>query len=77
LLVLKGAESRLKEFKFIKAEAADFEAYRGCCRVQDLNDFLKIFGFRLAVQSRFEKKQGVGAYYELVYESERAGAKIP
>ncbi len=31
LLVLRGAAPFLNRFKYIKAEAADFELYKGCC----------------------------------------------
>lgn len=68
LLVLKGAGGLVRQFKYIKTEAADFESYVGCCQVQDLSDYLAKFGFREMHRKKFaERKQG-GCYYDILYE---------
>jgi hypothetical protein len=36
LLILKGAEKILRNFSYIKVEAADFNAYEGCCQIDEL-----------------------------------------
>lgn len=36
-LVMKGSGKRLGQFRFVKAEAADFESYKGCARLADLD----------------------------------------
>jgi FkbM family methyltransferase len=69
LLVLKGAAPALKHLKFIKAEAADFELYKGCCLLSDLDAFLDTHGFRRVVTSRFRREKGVGSCYDVVYAS--------
>ena len=46
LLVLKGAESLLSKFKYIKTEATDFKVYKDCCLVEDLKNFLGKYGFK-------------------------------
>ncbi len=70
LLVLKGASDLLGRFKFIKTEAADFEVYKGCCTVKDLDSFLDERGFQLVCKKPFARKSGVGACYDLVYSQE-------
>lgn len=45
LLVLKGAGDLLDSFKFIRAEACDFELYKGGCQLKDIHEFLTARGF--------------------------------
>jgi FkbM family methyltransferase len=68
LLVLKGAEESLSWFRYIKTEAADFEAYSGCSTLVDLDDFLHRRGFRRAAKAKFAGKPGVGNYFDVLYE---------
>lgn len=70
LLVLKGSESILRHFEFIKTEVADFESYAGCCRLEDIDKFLAKHGF-----SRFDchtlvRRSGGGKYYDVTYRRE-------
>jgi FkbM family methyltransferase len=67
LLVLKGAASLLPHIKYVRAEAADFEAYAGCCKLDELDDFFKEHGFRRIARGRFAEKKGVGSYYDVLY----------
>ena len=67
LLVLKGAEAILNEFKFIKTEVADFASYAGCCQLRDIDQFLKQRGFRKFSQRKFAERSGGGSYYDVVY----------
>ena len=66
LLVLKGAERILKNIKFVKTEAADFESYEGCCQLKDIDDFLLKRGFTLISKNNFMTCE-VGNYYDVVY----------
>jgi hypothetical protein len=68
LLVLRGAASLLPCFRFVKAEAADFEAYEGCCRIADLTAFLGGHGFRERSRRRFATRRQGGHYYDVIYE---------
>ena len=52
LLILKGAEKILRSFSYIKVEAADFNAYEGCCQIDELIEYLQKFNF-------FEKKRNL------------------
>ncbi len=67
LLVLKGAESLLSGFKFIKTEAADFEVYEGCCQIKDIADFLGKHGFREVSRKKFASRVDGGGCYDIVY----------
>lgn len=67
LLVVKGAGQVLDSIRFIKAEAADFESYRGGCTAATLSKALEERGFRIHMKERFASKEGVGSYYNIIY----------
>lgn len=46
LLILKGAVSLLPRFRYIVAEAAEFEVYKGGARLEEIKAFLRPFGFK-------------------------------
>lgn len=68
LLVLKGAEAILGNFRYIRTEAADFEAYVGCCQVEDLVDYLQEHGFRELHRRSFAERAAGGRYYDMIFE---------
>ncbi len=72
LLVLRGAEPLLGGLRFIKAEAPDFESYKGCCLLADLDAFLSARGFRELSKTNFAASDTGKKYYDVVYE--RSGA---
>jgi FkbM family methyltransferase len=76
LLVLKGAEAILDKFKFIRAEACDFEMYKGGCRLADLDAYLIPRGFERVMAWQFKRARGPQAesVYEALYQR-RAGTK--
>lgn len=67
LMVLKGAGELLAQFDFIKTEAADFEAYIGCCQVKDIDTYLGAQGFQQIRCTQFADHPKGGGYYDLVY----------
>jgi FkbM family methyltransferase len=67
LLVLKGATDILSHFRFIKTEAADFEVYKGCCTLKDLDKFLIGNGFKRTHKKPFAHKTGIGSCYDVLY----------
>jgi len=67
LLVLKVATSILKHFTFIKSEVADFESYSGCCKMNDLDKFMRIHGFRPYSRHAFAHRKEGGTYYDVTY----------
>lgn len=68
LLVLQGAEAVLPDFTLIKSEAADFEAYAGCCRRDHIEQFLGVRGFTEIQATKFASHPNGGHYYDLVFE---------
>jgi FkbM family methyltransferase len=68
LLVLKGAVAALSKLKYVLAEAADFESYKGCCTANELSEFLVSFGFHEVTRETFFFKIGTGSYFNILYE---------
>jgi FkbM family methyltransferase len=68
LLVLKGAIPVLSQFRFVKSEVANFESYAGCCRLDDLTDFMRQQGFELTRKVPFAStRDSGGTYYDVLY----------
>jgi FkbM family methyltransferase len=67
LLVLKGAGERLREFAYVKAEAADFESYAGCCTLADLSSYLERFGFVESDRKKFASHPNGGRYWDVTW----------
>src|SRR5437763_4027468 len=67
MLVLKGAESLLSRFTYIKSEVPDFESYKNCCRIEDLARFLGDRGFREINRNKIAVRKTGGTYYDIVY----------
>lgn len=58
LIVLSGAEDILANFKHIVAEAADFDVYKGCGRLEQIDNLLGNHGFTRAQLCRFPNEHG-------------------
>lgn len=67
LLILKGAAALLKDIRFIKTEVPDFESYKDCCQIKDLEAFLVPLGFSEYSRHRFAKKRATGNYFDIIY----------
>lgn len=68
LLVLQGAGELLEAFRWIRCETADFEVYRGCCQMRDLDEYLGARGFRRVKTLRGDGLPDLGYAYEALYE---------
>ena len=68
LLVLRGGEALLKNFKRIHTEVADFESYEGCCVLPEVNAYLAAQGFDELYRARMTGRRKVGTYYDVTYE---------
>jgi FkbM family methyltransferase len=77
LLVLKGAESILDKFNFIRAEACDFELYKGGCLLKDLDEYLIPRGFERVMTWHYKRspQPEVERIFEALYQ--RKTAKRP
>jgi len=71
LKVLTGAEKLLANFLFVKVEVADFELYKGACRMSDVSQFMLARGFRERRRIPFMQMPGVGTCYDMIYERAR------
>jgi hypothetical protein len=72
LLVLEGAADLLEKFTWIRAECADFEIYKGCCQLKDLDAYLLPRGFERVNLWRGAGKPEVGYAYEALYKRSSA-----
>jgi FkbM family methyltransferase len=71
LLVLQGVVDLLPHFRFIKTEASDFEVYKGCCTLKELDGFLKKHGFVLHSEARHWFQEGLGAHSDVYFRRAR------
>lgn len=67
LLILRGAESLLEHFRYLKTEAADFEPYKGCATVNYICSFLRPHGFQISAKNRFATHPLGGSYFDLLF----------
>jgi len=67
LLVLKGAVSLLNGFKYVKTEVPDFESYKDCCQLKDIDDFMFSHGFKEHGRVEFATRKEGGSYFDIVY----------
>jgi hypothetical protein len=68
LLVLQGMAELLDHFNWIRCETADFEVYKGCCEMKDLDAYLIPHGFNRVKAIRGAGVAGLGYTYEALYE---------
>ena len=67
LLVLQGSAGLLSAFRYVKTEVPDFEAYEGCCQLQDINSFMETHGFKEFSRKQFASRVEGGNYFDIVY----------
>jgi len=67
LLILKGCEQILQNFKYVKTEVANFEAYTGCCQLSEMNAWMASKGFRIIKKQKKGNKKEIGSYYDITY----------
>jgi FkbM family methyltransferase len=67
LLVLMGGSEVLRSVRYVKAEAADFEAYKGACVLSTLSQMLESNGFVQKQKAKFASKEGTGSCYDVLF----------
>lgn len=67
LLVLKGAQQVLQHARMVRVEVADFEAYAGCARPNQIAAFLETYGFREWMRTFFAEHSDGGRYYDIIF----------
>ena len=68
LKVLKGARKQLNSIRFVKAEAADFNAYQGGCTEKELIPFLAKLGYVERAREVFVDMVRIGHYSDILFE---------
>lgn len=76
LMILRGAESILHVFDYIKLEVANFEAYSGCATLPQVTDYLLSLGFE-EFSRRCFASSGERKYYDIVYRRHGAHTGSP
>jgi FkbM family methyltransferase len=67
LRVLRGATQTLRHVRMVKVEVADFEAYAGCPRPEEIAAFLHAYGLREFSRTSFATHRAGGRYYDINY----------
>jgi FkbM family methyltransferase len=67
LLILQGASTLLSHFSYIQTEAANFEAYVNCPRIEDIIAFVEPHGFKVDPNSMAGHDNGQRTHYDLVF----------
>ena len=67
LLALKGAKRVLLNMQMVKVEVADFEAYSGCPRPEQIADYPRDYGFSEWMRIPFAMHSKGGRYYDVIY----------
>lgn len=73
--ILVGAAEILPNFRFVKTEAPDFEAYVGCAHIDVLTTFMSSHGFCEQRRITQINVPNVGTYFEVIYEQPKRDAQ--
>ena len=71
-LVLQGARDILSAFKYIRAEASDFELYKDNATAPTIEEYLSDFNFSLVRKDKYAERQMGGTVYDLLFKREVA-----
>lgn len=69
LLILKSSIELLENIDYVFLEVADFESYKGCCKLSEVDEFFIRIGFERVELKRWEwkVKYDFGSYYDATY----------
>lgn len=67
LLVLKGGMDILGKIKYVNMEVADFDSYKGCCKLEEVEDFFKDINYKRIELLPWNVQNVEGDYYTAVY----------
>ena len=68
MLILEGSVPILDNFRYIKTEAFNFEAYKDCCVLKDIELFMEQHRYKEIARRNFAYKKGRNHGYDIVYE---------
>jgi FkbM family methyltransferase len=69
LLILQGGVDILNNITYVKTEVADFESYKDCCQLTEMDDFFTHHGFKRTALIQFAESR-YGNYYDAIYEKD-------
>jgi FkbM family methyltransferase len=69
LMILKGANKLLNNFKYIKLECADFEIYKSSPTVKEISKYLKKFNFKEKKRIKIDENKKNQNVYDVLYSS--------
>lgn len=67
LMILEGAQPIIRDFLYVKTEVADFEAYKGCALLHNIDEFMMQNGFIRVATQPFASDGGSRNYYDVIY----------
>lgn len=67
LLALIGAGELVRKFRYIYLEVANFESYKNCCQLKDIEPFMAAHGFIEAERKVFSQHADGGQYFNIYY----------
>lgn len=67
LLVLAGCIPLLSHFRYVKTEVANYDAYAGCCKLEDIEEFMGKHGFVEHVRVKYARQRGGRAYFDIIF----------
>lgn len=69
LLVLKGSIELFNKIIYISTEVANFESYKGCCKVDDIISFMKSHNFVEVYRKPFAESDKGEIYYDMLFKN--------
>lgn len=67
LLILKGAGDLLNNFNFIKTEASDFKAYKKACLINEISEYLNLYGFKEVKRIQVHSSKSGGKIFDILF----------
>lgn len=72
LLVLTGCLAMLDQFRYVKTEVANYEAYEGCCQLPEIEAFMHAHGYIEVDRQAFGIRSETESYFDIVYKRRAA-----
>lgn len=74
LLILKASVSLLSELKYVFMEVADMDSYKGCCKLNEVNEFFESIGYKQIGLNPWDTNNKIpeGNYYDALYYNEKS-----
>lgn len=74
LLILKESVSLLSQLKYVFMEVADMDSYKGCCKLDEVNEFFESIGYKKIGLNPWNTNNKIpeGNYYDALYYNEKS-----